>query len=215
MMPIDMKPKKSSTNKKRILLLALCITGIAVIGGLALYSSLVRPPAEAKETVQKPSFAFDASQASGWWAGDNNWPKIEDFTGDQVSESDLPIVQMSVAQGTPDAPGSCFVMYLYNKGPVDPAAALTEMKNRTIQGDSGLSLQEIGAPARTIGTFEGVKEYTLHQYGLTGSSGSKIARGAAFGYATLKDGYIEMRGYCETADQIVDTLPVFGAVKLL
>ena len=65
-------------------------------------------------------------------------------------------------------------------------------------------------------TPEGSKELTLSQYDLQGAEGEKMLRGAAFGYVDLSKSYIEVRAYCDTAEDLnILTLPLgIGAVKL-
>lgn len=160
------------------------------------------------------SFSFDGTKAPGWWSGTDNWPSVQQQGGDQATIKNPTIVQMSVAQGSPTKPGACFVMYFYKKGSINIGNTLNDMKASVTKGDAGLVLDESNAITLTINTFEGTKRLQLHQYSLSGSPGNTTTRGIEFGLAQLGDGYIEIRGYCEIAAQIDDTLPALNSVSL-
>ncbi len=161
---------------------------------------------------QKPSFAFDSDKAPGWWSSGNNWPDIRDYTGDQITEADLPIADINVARGTREVPGDCFVMAFYQKGPVNIPEALETRRTGMIPADKSPDiLKQIATPTQTISTPNGVKEYLYYQYDLDLPD---VQRGNAFGFIPLDESHIEVRGICPTAEQLPTTQPVLSALRL-
>lgn len=182
----------------------------AIAAGLLIWQSQNTTTGQASS--DKPSFAFDASKAPGWWSGGNNWPDIHDYTGDQVTAADLPVADIFVTKGTQEAPGDCFVMAFYQKGAINIPETLDKRRSGMIPADKSPDiLTQTAAPLRTIDTPEGAKEYQYYQYDL---DLPQIQRGNAFGFIPLSDGYIEVRGICALADQLPTTQQALTAIKL-
>lgn len=205
--------KKINISRKRKIIVGALL--LLVISTASIFIFITNSASKNVSTaINGPAFIFEATKAQGWWGGESNYPKdeiTEDFQGD-ISE--LPNASMSVSKGTQEVPEPCFVNYFYWKNSVDIEVAFADMKERTISGDKGLSLDEIGSRVLAFETFEGSKEYTLHQYEIVGSPSNSIARGIELGYVPLSSGYIEIRGYCEVASRLVDTVTALSAVKL-
>lgn len=213
-----MKQKQLTTLQRRIVLFVFIIAGLAFIGCLTAYVSFHYYQSQTKVeegvAIQKPAFSFNSSKATGWWTGGSMSGTDNISDARKNGAQNLPSASIAIAQGTSNAPGACFVMFFYQKGAIDADIVLETMKADATKGHEGLSLKEIGTKQPTVKTFEGEKNYILHQYNLVGAPGEGIARGVEFGYLPLGEGYIEVRGYCEAADQLIDTLPVFHAVEL-
>ena len=205
-----MKTRIESIKKKWILL-AIVIS--VLLGSLLFYVVGFWRSIESDDPLQRTAFSLDTSKVSGWWAGENTWQSEEGNGEDQQSEQGSPVVSMTVAQGSSDSPGACFVMFFYWKGAADTKTLLDEMKTRTIEGNKALSLAEISVHQLNFLTLEGDKGYAIHQYEVKGSSRDSITRGVEFGYVVLSGGYIEVRGYCEAVAQLPATIPALGAVS--
>lgn len=205
-------------NKKRAFLASLLIVGLiatAVAGIWILAQDEPTTKAQDKNTQQqKPAFVFDKTKAPGWWSGGNNWPDIKDYEGNQMTKEDLPVADLSASQGEPNKPSDCSVSYFYWDKIVDPAQALVAMEERSIKGTTNVQLIPRGVHPLKIDTPEGTKEYQLHKYEFTGAGSSTFAKGAQFGYIPLTKGHIEIRSYCNTADQLPDTVTPLTAVSL-
>lgn len=205
-------------NKKHAILVSLLILSLiaaAVAGIWILAQDEPTTKAQDKNTQQqKPAFVFDKTKAPGWWSGGNNWPDIKDFTSGHVTKDDISVASISVGQGEYGKPGNCFVDYYYWDKNVDPTQALIAMEERSIKGMTNVQLTPRGVHPLKIDTPEGTKEYQLHQYEFTGAGSSTFAKGAQFGYIPLTKGHIEIRSYCNTADQLPNTATPLTAVSL-
>jgi len=209
-----MQKNLTSKNKRIIILATLTAIGILGIGVAILFTTMkAEAEAESSRQSQKPTFSFESSSVPSWWVGDNYWSDTGEAVSEKSLDADVPIVTMTVSQGTQEVPGGCFVTYSYLKGPIDTAVALKSMETRSVEYSEGLSLDKIGAQLVTMNTSEGSKEYQLHQYEFTGPASNTVAKGAQFAYVPLKDGYIEVRSYCEEAEQLAATSIVFSAVS--
>lgn len=214
---MNVKKEKRQNKKIAAILIAL---GVFVIAGIAsvIVFRMMMPQTFLKEAAvnhpQGPVFMFHDTAAPGWWSGGNISDSIDNYTGDQITKDDISVASMSVSQGKRNEPGNCFVSYYFWEKNIKPAEALVAMERRSIEGETNVSLSPLGQHKLKIDTYEGQKEYTLHQYEFTGSGSANRAKGAQFGYVSLNDGYIEMRSYCNKADQLKDTLIVLPAVSL-
>lgn len=197
---------RTSKNKKPVLIGIGVVFVAAIIAGLAFFFINKNPKADADTADKSSAFSLDASKTTGWWAADNNWPSAE------PKSQDATIVQMTVAQGTKEQPGTCFVMYFYKPGTVDAEAEA----NRYKEGASTdtVTVQEKESKQFTMQTSDGAKEFKLHQYQLVGSGAGQLASGVQLGYVPLSDGYVEIRGHCESYEQLSGASTVFEAVSL-
>ena len=198
--------------KRKILVIASIAILLIVTTVVALYFWQTQQ-ADGAPVANKPSFAFDHSKAPGWWSAGNNWPDIKDFTGDQVTATDLPVADIAVHHGTETKPdSSCFVMAFYQKGSVDLASELKKRETgMQSAGENPKLLTQVGTSMLSINTPEGAKEYTLYKYNL---DMPQTQKGNAFGFIPLTSGYIEVRSVCPTAEQLAITLPALTAVAL-
>src|SRR5690606_30980447 len=94
--------------------------------------------------------------------------RTSNYTGEEPIDR-LPVADITVFQGEPhsEAPSaeSCFVLYSYYNYPLtDSDAAYADYFDR--KDTSGGELESFEPIIQTIDTFEGVKEYDLHQYRL-------------------------------------------------
>lgn len=206
-----MKTIKLSENRK-IMFAALVLAVSGALISVFVFWQNGRQGSVATESIPKPFFSFDEAKSPGWWSGGNNWQDIHDYTGDQITEAELPIADISVLQGTRQTPGNCFVTAFYQKGVVDIATALKEREDEMISADEdSSSLKQVGTVQQTILTPDGIKEYTVYQYDMDVPD---VQRGNEFGFIPLDDGYVEVRGVCLTADLLPQTIPTLSAIKL-
>jgi len=119
---------------------------------------------------------------------------------------------MNINAGTATQPGTCFIMHFYKAGSIDVTAALQALKTESAGDTEGLLFTELATHPMTINTSEGTKDYTLYQYEFSGPASKSMAKGSQFAYVPLKDGYIEIKGYCEVASDLANTIPAFSAV---
>ena len=205
-----MMQNKKSRKSRLVLVISAVVISSFVAFGLFLfwnYSSTTKA-----DEIRKPSFSFDIAASPGWWSRGNNWPNINDYTGDQIPKAELPVADINVSKGAQDRPGECFVMAFYNKGSVDINATLKQRESGMVLGEKDPSiLKQVAVVTQRIETPEGTKEYSLYQYDL---DKPQVQRGNEFGIIPLSDGYIEVRGICATADQLQSTFSAVSAIKL-
>lgn len=196
---------------RKIAAIAFIVAFIAtiILGALYWFSN---QKIDVASVVSKPRFVFDQSSAPGWWSAGNNWPNIQDFTGDQVTEADLPVADINAHKGTKDKPEGCFVMAFYKNESVNITETLKKREaDMTAGGKDPSILTQVSIEKQFMRTPEGIKNYELYQYDL---NKSQIQRGNEFGFIPLRDGHIEVRGVCATADQLPQTLVGLSAIKL-
>jgi len=124
----------------------------------------------------------------------------------------MALVNMNINIGTKAAPGPCFAMYGYYAGPIDVTAALKAVTAYSVDKTSDLGIKPLGEKTVIMNTSEGPKEFQVHQYEFTGEDSRSMAKGVQFAYVPLKDGYIQIKGYCETADELVGSELALSAV---
>lgn len=165
------------------------------------------------DSAEKPAFALD--QMRGWYTGGNYWYNPDEFTGDQTKKDELPIAGMSVHQGNDEQDivnGHCFTLFAYFDKTINVDEALK--RRATATGDDGRVVTEIGVSDLKMTTYEGVKNFQLHKYDLSGPAAKDLQRGMANGYVTLSSGYINVQSVCQESAQLDETLPVLEAVRL-
>ncbi len=212
--------KKKSTIKG--LTIAYISIGMLVAAGVVAALVMSHTGKAMAESQAKPAFAFDDATAHGWWSGGNNWPNGDDYTGGQMAEVDLPIADISIHQcRSADqcktqqdiVGGQCFVMLGYYSRSISLEAALQEELDSLSRGGMVAS-KEIGVQTITMSTTDGVRQFQLHQYELTKSSGEDVMRGMARGYIPLKGGHIEVQSTCQDAGQLDEASRILNAVSL-
>lgn len=185
-----------------VAVIIMVIVGVAVTAMIRSGFFVADDDTAANESSYE--FVFNENNAENWWAGDNN----------QAGGDDPKVmVQRTIAQGTEEAPGACFVMFYYKLGIVTEANVLARLEEQAIIRDT-TSLVEAGTKDVSIDVFGASKKFQIHQYRIDGATSAKTVEGVEFGVIVLDDGYVEVRGYCEDADQLGDTVQVFDAVEL-
>lgn len=205
-----MEEKRLPRNKKLTALVIITPIAVAIATILILLTTLQAQPAP---EITKPLFTFNESAAPGWWAAENWHGSNDDSTVDQADDKSL-ITGRNYASGTREQPGTCFVMYFYKEGSVDVASAIQEITDKSANKEAGESMQKLDTHNYTLQTFEGTKDFELHQYNLVGGEANQTASGIEVAFIPLDDGHVEIRGYCEKADQLEQTLNIFKAVEL-
>jgi hypothetical protein len=106
----------------------------------------------------------------------------------------------------------CFVSAEYKPGTVEVSAELEKIK--TSLTDMGYTVTTGVTLTNTLQTDQGSKEYELHQYSVTGAgSAGQVKGGQEYGYLQLSDGYVQIEGHCDSADQLPSTIPALLAIK--
>lgn len=205
-----MEEKRPPRNKKLVTLLIFTPIIVAVTTILLLLNTL---QTQFAPEAPKPLFTFNESSAPGWWAAEN-WHGSNDGSNVEQGEDKSLITGRNYFSGTREQPGTCFVMYFYKEGTVDAGSAIQDITDKSADKEAGESMQKLGTHNYTLQTFNGVKNFELHQYELVGGEANQKASGIEVAYVPLNEGYVEIRGHCEKADQLNQTLPLFEAVSL-
>jgi hypothetical protein len=206
-----MKTKKSL--KFKIIVPAAVL--LVLVGGGALVYSLILRPVSAEKATSTATFEFESAKAPGWFAGAN----IDgDITNAAAAPTSIKLASTTriIAQGTADKPtGNCFVQYSYwSNNSKDPDEVVSELAAPNDPSTPGtFALQPTDTISLTIKTPSGDAPFQLHQYNVTGPDASQMSDGEEFGALKAGTGYIDIRGYCKTADELSVTLPVFSAVS--
>lgn len=105
----------------------------------------------------------------------------------------------------------CFTSLEYKTGVVDPATALEKIRADLVSMDYTVALNDTATKRLKSGGQE--LQFQLNQYSVTGLGSGGIAKGGQeFGYLQLTDGYIEVKGFCDTADQLPTSIEALQAV---
>lgn len=208
---LHMKSKKSL--KLKILLPVAALVLLA--GGGILAYNLAPKQAAADTPAPKSTFEFDASKAPGWFAGKNI--DGEEINADAAPTSKkLASTTRIIAQGTAEKPtGNCFVQYSYwansTKDVNQTLSELSAPSNTSTPGS--FVLEPAGVTSQKINSNNGTLSYDLHRYNITGSDTEKMSTGQEIAVFKAGTGYVDIRGYCKTVDELEVTLPVFSAVS--
>ncbi|RYF96339.1 MAG: hypothetical protein EOO00_02985 [Chitinophagaceae bacterium] len=199
-------------NKKITVFMILMLLSGTVIGCILVRLN-TQQNSVAAESVSKPFFLFDSDRTSDWWTYGNRWPDIKEYTGNQTTDSDLPIAEMVAYRGKQrEFSDGCFVSTMYNKGTIDVETAVQKKINNLSENQKDSSVVTSTGTSRLImQTPEGSKEYTVHRFDVDVPN---IQKGNEFGFIPLDEGYIEVRGVCPTADLLPETESVLSAIKL-
>ena len=195
-----MKTKKSFKK----VIIPLIILVILVAGAGVAY--MLMPRDTTSEKASTASFEFDGSQAPGWFAGANIYP-------DESYDKPQATVTRIIAQGTAEKPeGNCFVQFSYW---ANNAKNLNQaLKDDENYKDSEFVLLPAGVLDSAIKVGSKDVPYELHQYNLIGQPNQQMSRGQQIAYLKAGSGYIQIRGYCLTTEELTITAPVFSAVSL-
>jgi hypothetical protein len=205
-----MKTKKSLKFKIIVPAAALLV----LVAGGALAYTLISRPVSADKATSTTTFNFDASKAPGWWTGGT----IDSSTDKSADNTPQPTIMMIIGQGSKEhghEGGDCFVQYEYwANNSKDPEEVVSESATPSDPSTSGtFALQPTNIVSLTIKTPSGDTPFQLHQYNVTGPDASQMSDGEEFGAFKAGTGYIDVRGYCKTADELSVSLPVFSAVS--
>ncbi len=211
---MNFQNKKLSINKKTVLVIVVAI--LVLTAGVPLFFWLQKPTKDQSNTEPRPAFTFNTTQAPGWYTGGNNWVNPDDFTGDQMRKDELPKADMSVHQGSNEQDiinGHCFTMAAY----FDKSINVEDERKRKLTSttaDDGRIVTEVGVSNLKLATYEGVKDFQLHKYDISGPAAKDLQRGMADGYVQLSNGYVNIQSICQESAQLDETLPVFAATSL-
>ena len=177
---------------------------VLIIGAGVAY--MVNSNASPKEDASTATFEFSATEAPGWFASANIYP-------DAAIKTPQATVSRIVAQGTAEKPeGNCFVQYSYwANSSKDVNQALKASED---SGNKNLTLIPAGVVQSSMKVSSKDVKYQLHQYDLVGMPGEQMSRGQQLAYFKAGTGYVEIRGYCLTVEELSITAPVFSAVSL-
>jgi hypothetical protein len=196
-----MKPKKSLRFK---IIISVIVLIVLLGGGAVAYSLIPRPvSADVEKSTSTLVFDFDASKAPDWFANDSiGWGgKKSDATAMRIFNL-----------GTKEQPGECFVMYSYwADNSKDLAHTLNEMAAPA--SDGSLVPVLTNTVTHTTKSSGGDIPFQLNQYNLTGPAASQMSDGEEFAVFKAGTGYVEIRGYCRTVEELTVTTPVFSAVS--
>jgi len=203
-----MKSKKSLLTFVAIFALLIVLAA----GGVLMYTILPRH-SSTNTTAHVATFQFDASKATGWFAGANI---VADGNSASATNEKAATATRIIAQGTSEKPtGDCFVQYEYwANSTKDPAQVVKEKAAPSDPATAGtFSLQPTNTLSLAMKTPTGNTPYQLHQYIVTGPDAAQMSDGEEFAALKAGTGYIVISGYCKTADQLSVTLPVLTAVS--
>lgn len=169
-------------------------TILIVIAGLYfVFNTKPDTSSPATSTVNTPSQSdtsrFSFSGAPNWRKGPSNSTSIALFHSN-----------------------GCFTSLEYKTGVANPATALEKIRADLVSMDYTVSP---GATATTSLKSDGRDlQFQLNQYSVSGmGSGGEAKGGQEFGYLQLTDGYIEVKGFCDTADQLPTSIEALQAVE--
>lgn len=207
-----MKTKK--ILKLKIIIL-IAVLAVLVSGSVVVYTLVTRSASSDNAAVNTTSFIFDESKAPGWFAGANIDGAVTNAAAAPTSIK-LATTTRFIAQGTAEKPtGDCFIQYSYwANNSKDLNQALNEATALSSTNTAGsFTLQPTGSAGYAMTTPAGNTSFQLHQYEAVGPDVAQMSTGEQFAYLKAGTGYIEIRGYCKTADQLSVTLPVLSAVS--
>lgn len=130
----------------------------------------------------------------------------------------------SVTAGLPSEPGNanffqaankngtCLITIFHRKGAINVATKVKQNEASFVK--DGYSIKQVDTKTLTLKTATGPRQYELHQYHVTGDGiGWKMNPGQEFGYIPLSKGYLDVRGYCDSVEQLQATIPALRAIK--
>lgn len=188
-----MNTKQNSKSKTLIL---STIIAIVLLGGLTAFLVIRNSTQVSADTTKNSPAAshFSFIGATGWWQGATNETSMALFDKNETK--------------------ACFTSAEYIAGTVDISPEVQKTQNlASLKGD-GYVVTSIGVKEMNIQTSEGEKTYSLHQSSVVTPAGfDKLKGGQEFGFVELTNGYIKIMGYCDTPEQLANTLPSLQAIK--
>lgn len=201
------------TKRRHIKLIFIIIVAIFVILVGAASAYLIFQPFKSKEvsTTDTSTFSFDAAALPEWASGGTNHITAEDIKSNQEG-SRIPTANTIIHLKDMNDPSNCFVILSYKTDNKNPASELATF-NKPATSTSDLSYREIATKPITMKTSEGNKSYQLHQYSIEGDPKASMLRATEYGYFSIGDGYMDIRGNCTTTDQLAKTLLVLNSAS--
>ncbi len=190
---INTNPKPRRT--KLIISLAAAIVIIAGVAAVLIYGNKTPSKSEVKNESTQPTPMFSFTGANDWRQGPSNETSMALF-----------------GKARDDQTSACFTSIQYRTGTIDIAAELKEQQDS--MAAMGTPLTQIAATPVTLKTTKGDKEYDYHQYNMATNSTEDIMRGLGLGYVQLDEGYVQIDGHCNTAEELASTVPAIEAYKL-
>lgn len=186
---MNQKNKHTMINRYTLGISAILIGAVVTYGVLSFKNSTTEAASPKSDTTQSTESYFSFTGTDGWRQGPTNKTSMALFHGHD-----------------------CFVAVEYKDGTVDVTAEIDRIQAGLVKmGYTSLAGAVLTVPSQSS---EGHQQYRLHQYSVAGSgSTGQIKGGQEFGYLQFQDGYVEVEGYCDTADQLPTTLPALKAVK--
>jgi len=180
------KHKHTVINRYTLSTLVVLIGAVVVYGALTFKNNTTEaasPKSEAAESY------FSFTGADGWRQGPTNKTSMALFHGHD-----------------------CFVSVEYKTGTIDVTVELARIQAGL--ADMGYTNSPSTVLTVPLQSSEGHKQYQLHQYDVTGSgSAGQIKGGQEYGYLQFQNGYVEVEGHCDTANQLPATIPALQAIK--
>jgi len=205
---------KTRTIFKPILVVPIVALLVIAVAGVCAYLLIPRSvSAEIPSTT--PTFEFESSKASGWFAGNSIDGETTNADAAPTSKK-LPTTMRIMAQGTVEKPtGNCFVMYSYwANNAKDVNQTLNELSASSDPSTQGtFTLQPHGTTKQQMNSSNGTVTFDLHRYDITGPDTSGMSTGKEIAVFKSGTGYIDVQGYCKTVDELDVTLPLFDAVS--
>lgn len=191
------------------------------------------------ENQNKPKFTFNTAEFPDWATVGNVYINPDDITDNGgKSKDDISISSLNVTQCKADSNCNKLVeKCVPHKGGGEDCKKLEQDTNDThcsvsayykkqiINVDTAkdnelkqwhtftIEPTEVDVKTLTMSTPEGDKYYKLYQYD-TNNQDATYKRGSAFGFISLDSGHVEVRGVCNKASQLDETLPVLSAIRL-
>ena len=187
---MNIKQKRSS--KPKFLIVSVGIFALAFTGGV-LFASRHEKPVAANNTEVKSMFAF--TPPKGWRQGPHNQTSMAAFSPARA-----------------DGTSACFTSAEYYTGTVNLAKAIQKDTDGIIQG--GNTVTQLRTQPLTIQTYQGPKQYELHQYSVNSPSSSTIMGGHAIGFVSFDSGHLKIYANCNTAEELPTTIDALQAYTL-
>jgi hypothetical protein len=185
-----MEQKHNHFKFNRYVIGTLSLLVIAAAAFLLLRQNQTEATPSTKPAAKTATSQFSFSGAPGWRKGPSNKTSMALFHG----------------------PHDCFTSVEHKTGSIDVAAEL--QKNQDSLTSGGYTAAPGAIQSVTLQTSTGPEQYTLRQYSVTGAgSAGTVKGGQEYGYVQLPDSYVEIKGYCDTADQLSATIPALQAIK--
>lgn len=204
-MYITRGPRKPKRLRIKLIIILLAIITIATVTYLFLNKTAPKKTA----TTNTSLFSFDNASLPDWTSGGTNHITPEDIKSNREG-SNIPTASTIIHLKDMGDPSNCFVILSYKTDNKNPASELNTFNKPTISA-SDLSYREIATKPITMKTSEGNKSYQLHQYSIEGDPKTSMLRATEYGYFSIGDGYMDIRGNCTKFDQLGKTIPVLSS----